>query len=174
MASLTPYGTNSQNITTPSFDYSKPGMPSTKVYHGLTVVVDGNIIGRIQTWTPAGKTRTATHKWELSKSTFGRPVDLIPGRSEGYTISMQRVEVWDQEIEIVFGYGSTFSDLMDMTYPFQAQEQWFKGDDLYKVWVYPSCWFTSLQEEGPSADGDGIVMCSAEIMHLPRVRTVGN
>lgn len=170
MASVTPYGSNVNNTSVPSMDYSKKGMPDTKTYHGLTIVVDGNIIGRIQTWNPTARTRTITHKWELSRVTFGRPVDLVPGKADGYSVSMSRTEVWGQELEIVFGYGTVFSDLMDMTYPFSVQEQWWKGENLYRIWLYPSCWFSSITEEGPSADGDGIVNASGEIMHLPKIK----
>ena len=168
MASLTLYGTPKTQV--PSMDFSRDGMFTSKTYHGLSLVIDGNVIGRIQNWSPAARTRTVTHKWELSANAFGRPVDLIPSKADGYNISIGRTEVWSQELEMVCGYGSVWRDLMEQNYPFVFTEQLYHGSDLYRSWDYPSCWFTSYSEEGATVDGDGAYVVTGEIAHMPRIR----
>lgn len=169
MASLTPFGTASTVV--PTMDYSKNGMFTSKTYHGLSILVDGKVIGRIQSWAPDARTRTAVHKWELSANAFGRPVDLIPSKADGYSISIGRIDVWEQELEIVCGYGAVWSDLIDQNYPFVFSEQLYHGSDLYRSWDYPSCWFTSYAEQSSEAEGDGAYLITAQVMHMPRVRT---
>ena len=169
MASISPYGTASTQV--PSPDYSKDGMYSSKTYHGLNIIVNGNIIGRIQSWAPGARTKTLTHKWELSANAFGRPVDLIPSKADGYTISISRIEVWEQELERVCGYGAVWLDLMDQNYPFVFSEQLIKNTELYRSWDYPSCWFSSYTEQGPTTDGDGAYVVDGEVMHMPRIKT---
>ena len=107
MPSLSPFALNDTGQTTQLFDYSKfpgGGANASKVYHGISIVADDQIIGRISSYQDSAKTRPAVHKWELSHQTFGRPVDLIPGKADGYVISITRSEIWDQEIEIALGY----------------------------------------------------------------------
>jgi hypothetical protein len=154
-------------------------LPRTKIYHGMDIAVEYGSnhyrIGRIQSWAPQARTRQAIHKYELSSATFGRPVDLIPGRSEGYSISMSRVEVWGQEIEKVFGLVDSttlFRDLMDMRWPVTLYEYLYRGDGdakLYSLWQYPQAWITSYGESEYSAEGDGVILSNLELMHLPRV-----
>jgi len=171
MASSTP--TSSTANPVPAMDFSKEGMFSSKTYHGLSILVGGNVIGRVQSWAPDARTRTAVHKWELSANSFGRPVDLIPSKADGYSISIGRIDVWDAELEKVCGYGSVWSDLIDQNYPFVFTEQLYKGDKPYRTWIYPSCWFTSYAEQSSEAEGDGAYLITAQVMHMPRTRTVG-
>ena len=154
-------------------------LPQTKIYHGMDICVYYNSnnyrIGRLQSWAPQQRTRQAVHKYEINSSTFGRPVDLIPGRAEGYAISISRVEVWGQEIERILGLTSgtqLFRDLMDMRWPITLYEYLYRGDGLlYSLWQYPSCWITSHGDAEVSAEGDGIMMVNMELMHLPRILT---
>jgi len=169
MASLSPFGTPGTQV--PSMDFSKNGMFTSKTYHGLSVIVNGNVIGRVQSWQPGARTRTVTHKWELSANAFGRPVDLIPSKAEGYTISMSRTEVWDAELERVCGWGTVWRDLIEQQYPFVFTEELYKGTELYRSWDYPSCWFTSYSDEGAQVDGDGAYTVTGEIAHMPRRKT---
>jgi len=174
MSGLSPYGTASTQV--PAFNYSKDGMFTSKTYHGLSILVNGNVIGRIQSWAPDARTRTAVHKWELSANAFGRPVDLIPSKADGYSISVGRIDVWEQELEVVCGYGegTAWTDLIDQNYPFVFSEQLWKGGwntTLYRSWDYPSCWFTSYAEQSSEAEGDGAYLITAQIMHMPRIRT---
>ena len=156
-------------------------LPRTKIYHGMDVCVYWNNnayrIGRLQSWAPQARTRQAVHKYEINSSTFGRPVDLIPGRAEGYSISASKIEVWGQEVERALGLATAtsgqsalFADLMDMRWPITLYEYLYRGDGkLYTMWQYPSCWITSHGDAEVSAEGDGIMMANLEIMHLPRI-----
>lgn len=169
MASLTPMGTTDTQV--PRMDYSKDGMFTSKTYHGLSILVGGQVVGRIQSWAPDARTRTATHKWELNADSFGRPVDLIPSKADGYSISVGRIDVWDAEIELACGYGAVWSDLIDQNYPFVFSEQLYRGNELYRSWDYPSCWFTSYAEQSSEAEGDGAYLITASVMHMPRIKT---
>jgi hypothetical protein len=154
-------------------------LPRTKIYHGMDIAVEYNSqtyrIGRLQSWAPQQRTRQAIHKYEISSTSYGRPVDLIPGRAEGYTISISRLEVWGQETEKVFGLVSSkelFRDLMDMRWPITLYEYLYRGDGdskLYTLWQYPSCWITSHGEAEVSAEGDGVMTAQIELAHLPRI-----
>jgi hypothetical protein len=173
---FSPAGSRVQQL---DFQGHESVLPRTKIYHGMDIAVEYNSqtyrVGRLQSWAPQQRTRQAVHKYELSSSTFGRPVDLIPGRAEGYSISISRLEVWGQEIEKVFGLvgpGQLFRDLMDMRWPITLYEYLYRGDGdakLYTLWQYPSCWITSHGDAEASAEGDGIMTCNIEMAHLPRI-----
>ena len=63
-------------------------------YHGAAIVVNNAIVGRIQSWHPEGAyNRDGEHVYELSNVTIGLPVDYVPGKSTGFTVSFARTEV---------------------------------------------------------------------------------
>lgn len=155
-----------------------PYQPTTMVYHGMSIAVKapgGNAIeiGRVQSWNPQGMTRQVVHKREISKTDFGRPVDIIPGVADGYTISMSRVEVWNNELEIVLGYKDPWRDLMDQQWPVDFYEFLYKGNSLYRCWVYPNAWCQSYNRQDISADGDGIISVTADFAHMPKLLLPG-
>lgn len=168
MASVSPY------TPTPvkDFDFSRDGMFTAKTYHGLNICVNETVIGRVQTWGTGSRTRTVTPKWELSKENFGRPVELVPSKAEGYTLSIGRIEIWNNELEIALGYGAMWSDLIDQNYPITLSERLYKGTQLMRSWSYPACWFNSYSEEQITSEGDGYYQVTAEITHLPRYNTL--
>ncbi len=149
------------------------GALTTKVYHGVSITTgDNKIIGRIQSWQPDSYTRAGVHLYELADLSFGRPVEYVPGVATGFTIAVTRAEVWDSEMEIAFGFGKTFDDLIDQTRPFSVKEFWIKGNtNQSQVWDYKGCWFTSKNMEAISSSGDGITMISASMAYVSRVRT---
>lgn len=158
MPDLAQFASNPHGVAVLPLDYGKKGMPTTKVYHGAGIIVNNAVVGRITSWQVNAYNRTLTHIREVSYATWGRPVDLVPGISDGYSISFDRVEVWDQELEKAFGYNATFDDLADQTYPFQIQEWLMKGSGTpYQIWTYEGCWFETRNESARSADGDGII-----------------
>lgn len=140
----------------------------TKTYTGISIVVGNDIIGRITSWQPSAYSREGNHVYELGKSTWGRPVDYVPGKSGGYTISMARTEVWKHELELALGFGAVFNDLMDQTKPFTIEEKLFRGDSLYQKWTYMGCWFQERNEDGFAADGDGMYKVNATIAYVSR------
>ncbi len=175
MASVTPYKAVGEENPVKALDYTKDalaGANTAKTYHGLCILVDGKTIGRIQTWGPGARTRQVTLKWELSRFTFGRPVELVPSKADGYTISIGRIEVWQNELELALGYDARWSDLIDQNYPITLTESLYKGTSLQYSWSYPACWFNSYSEEQITSEGDGYYQVTAEVTHLPRYQTV--
>lgn len=173
MPNLSPFATNAFGIDTPALDFSVPDAPTTKTYHGASIVVDGNIVGRITSWNPSGAyTKEVSHVYELSHVTWGRPVDIVPGRSTGYEVAFTRVEVWFQEIELALGYPDVWNDLSDQDRPFTTFEYLFRGTTLYRVWRYAGCWLTARNESEQSAEGDGKFVADCTMMYVQRQRTV--
>lgn len=170
---------NRLNVTSPSLDYEnhRNYTPDIMTYAGLTLAVGGadgqyKAIGRIQSFQRDAMTRTLTQKRELNKDTFGRPIETVPGVADGYTMSLERLEIWEQEFEIALGFPFVFSDLMDQRWSVDIFEYRYKGDTLYRLWKYPNCWISSLSDGQPSSDGDGIYQASASMTFLPRLRIV--
>lgn len=176
MASPTPFATNtfSQQVNAGNghFDYTKQGTPTVMTYHGGSIVVNGNIIGRINSWQPAGAfNREGNHVYELNNNTWGLPVDFVPGKATGFNITFTRSEVWSQELEICLGYGNVFSNLTDQTFPFNAIEYLFKGNVVYRQWSYNGCWFMEKNYDAWTADGDGIIKVNCNMAYVARKRT---
>jgi len=141
---------------------------TSKTWHGFNLYSDGVFIGRCNSYQPTARTRTVTAVRELSRDTFGRVIEQVPGIADGYTISIARVEVWEKELELAFGFDARFDDLTDQDRPFTLKEELFKGASLYHNWIYTGCWFSSLGEDAYTADGDAIVRNNAEITYTYR------
>jgi hypothetical protein len=172
MPNLSPYAQNPFGIEVKPLDYTVADAPTTKTYHGASIVVGGNIIGRITSWQPSGAyTREGNHVYELSHATWGRPVDYVPGRSTGYTIALVRTEVWGAELELTLGFAQLWNDLSDQDRPFTVQEYLYRGSALYRVWEYKGCWFQDRNEDAQTADGDGIFKVNGTLAYVQRVRT---
>ena len=153
-------------------DYSHPNAPSIKTYHGLSIVVNGRIIGRIQSWQPKMFARTGAHVYELNHLSYGRAIDYVPGKNNDYSISASRVEMWNDEFEIALGFPAVWSDLVDQDHPFTINEHLFKGRSIYRSWIYHGCWFTSRVESAFEAETDSPkVVASAEISFVSRLKT---
>jgi len=169
------FAQNPFGVLVSPIDYTKPDVPTSKVYHGITIEVGGSVVGRIQSWNVAGAyTRGGEHVWELNNRTWGRPVDYVPGRAEGYNITARVAEMWQKEIEVQLGLtplGTQFVDLVDQTFPFTCREFWFRGPSIYRVWLYRACWLTNRNEEDFTADGTGRVIASFEFNYVSRQLT---
>jgi hypothetical protein len=173
MPNASPFANNAYGVQVRPLDYSVPDAPTTKTYHGKSIVVNGNIVGRVTSWNPsAAYTRAGTHQFEMSHLTFGRPVDYVPGIITGPTIALTRTEVWFEELDIALGYTPVWNDLADQDRPFEIYEYLFRGTNLYRVWRYTGCWFQDRNEEAFTAEGDGVVRVNATIAYVSRIRTV--
>lgn len=173
--SLDPWGTNPHGVTVDPIDWDADNAPYAKTYHGLTIVCNGQLIGRITSWNPSEQTRENLHVYELSYYTFGRPVDIVPGRCTGYTITGTSAEMWDKEIERRFEGDTSiqqYSDLMDQKRGFTIYEHWFKGVTAYKTWVYYGCWFNSKGDEGYQAEGEARVVTNFNLTYVSRRATL--
>lgn len=168
-------GTNTFAVRVPALDFSKRHAPTTQTYHGISLQVDGRIIGRISSWTVQVYTRAVNHVRELNAATFGRPVDIVPAINEGYTIAANRTEVWTEELEKAVGFSRVFEDLIDQTYPFAIQELWMKGEsETYRVSNYWGCWFTDTNiADWDAAGGDAMVKRTCNITFCSKTITTG-
>lgn len=153
-------------------------LPLTKTYHGLTLIGDnGLIIGRVQNYTPTFAQREVSEIYELNGLTWGRPIDNVPGRETGRSLTLDRVEVWNEEMELVLATqadivrtgGAEWPDLMEQTRPFVLQEVLFKGNTRYRTWEYLGCWLTSRTVSQYSSTGNAQVSSSAGAKYVVRV-----
>jgi hypothetical protein len=171
MANPSAFATNSYQVTSRSLDYQQTG--DSISYHGTQIVVQGNVVGRIQSWQPDGAyNRDGEHVYELNKNTMGLPIDYVPGKATGFTVSYARVEAWDQEFERALGYGEVFSTLIDQTRPFVVQEFLFKGQNPYRVYQYSGCWLKSKNPEAWTSDGNYIHKISGQLAYVSRIRVL--
>jgi hypothetical protein len=166
-------GTNQFNVRVPPLDFSKREAPASQTYHGITITVNGNIVGRIQNWSVNVFQRTITHVRELNHNTFGRPIDIVPSINDGYTITANRVEVWGEELEKAVGYALAYDDLINQTYPFAAKEMWFKGTQIYRIVDYHGCWFNNTDLESWDVTGDAIIKRAVGITFCSRSVSLG-
>lgn len=154
------------------FPLTNGGALTTKTYHGLELVFDDHVVGRIKSWNPSSYSRDGNHVYELNVDSFGRPVDFVPGVAQGFSIAMTRVEVWQEELEVAIGMtssGNVWEDLTAQTRPFTIDERLWRGSSLYRHWKYLGCWFTAKNEGGADAQGDGIYTVDCEIKYIQRV-----
>lgn len=175
MASPTPFATNNHAVTSPGINFDAPGSVTSKTYHGLAIVCNGNIVGRIEQWNPSMFNRGGSHVHELNAFTFGRPVDYVPGVATNFTVSATRTEVWGQEFERTLGFSTVWADLIDQDRPFEIHEYLYRNmNQIYRVWVYSGCWFQERNEEAKSATSEAPrFMVNATIAFVSRRRTIG-
>lgn len=155
-------------------DFEHPFAPTSKTYHGITIEVRGNVLGRIQSWTVAGAyNREGDHVYELAAERWGKPVDYVPGRATGFNITATVAELWEKELEIQLGIGNNqFDDLIDQTFPFETKEFWFRGNlGQYRVWTYRGCWLTNANEEAFTVEGNARIIRSFEFNYVSRLLT---
>ena len=106
--------------------------------------------------------------------TWGKPVDYVPGRATGFSVTATVAELWFKEIEVQLGIvaeGEQLNDLIDQNFPFVAREFWFRGSETYRVWTYVGCWLTDRNEETFSADGNAKVIANFTFNYVSRRMT---
>jgi hypothetical protein len=171
VAAIDPFASNPFGVTVEPIDWEDQNAPYAMTYHGVTIVSGGYMVGRITSWQPSEMTRENALIYELGYYTFGRPVDQVPGRAQGYTVTGTSAEMWEKEIEKrLFGEPDlqVFSDLMDQIRAFTVYEHWFKGTVPYRTWVYYGCWLTSKSNEPYNVDGDGRVMAGFTFQYVSK------
>lgn len=157
---------NEYGVETPSVE-----LELTKTFHGVSIQLpSGSVIGRIQSFSPTFGERGGAHIYELNRATLGRPIDYVVGTETGRSISISRVEVWEDELEIALADAdSEYTDLADQTKPFEIVESLFRGSSAYRAWKYRGCWFSSLSVSGMEAEaGDMRVTKDASINYVTR------
>jgi len=146
--------------------------PTSKTYHGITISVDGNVIGRVQNWDTTGAyAREGEHVYELNNLTWGKPVDYVPGRWTGLSISATVAEMWNAEVEVQIGLvapGQQIADLIHQNRPFTAHEFWFRHVAIYRIWAYRGCWLTDRNEKAYARDGNARVIAKFNFNYVSR------
>lgn len=165
------YAGNPYQALVQPLDYSAQYAPTAQAYHGFSLS-NGNedVIGRITSFNPSQNyQRNHALIYELSAKTFGVPVDMMPGVSTGYQLSMVRVELWGQEIETVLdGGGTPYNVLNDQVRPVKLNEYLYRGDTLYLQWEYLGCWWVAKNQDNYTADGDGIIRVNCDLAFVRR------
>jgi hypothetical protein len=167
---------NNFGTQVPKLDLNHPQAPTVKSFHGITLVANGQVLGRIQNWNTNGAyTRGGTHVRELNDRTFGRFVDYVPGVADGYTITATMAEVWGSELEIQTGGGQRYIDLISQVAPFTAQEYWFRGNlGNYEVWTYLGCWLRDANYNEYTNEGEDLrVIRNLTFAYVSRSRSAG-
>lgn len=166
---LSAKGSNAFGIQNKDINFDHENGITTKVYHGATIRLTNNdIVGRIQSWQPVQYSRAGSSVREVSKNTWGRPIDWVPGIVEDHTLTVVRTEVWREELELALGFGALFEDLADQTEPFTIDEVLQRGSVIERKWRYFGCWFTERNENEYAADGDGKVVVNATVAYVWR------
>jgi len=171
---IDPWARNNYNVMTNPLDYTDQYAPYAMTLHGLSLVSNGYLIGRITSWNPGENTRENVLVRELSHVTFGRPIDIAPGSSQGYTVTGTSGELWDGELEKrLMGDPDliVFNDLMDQIKAFTVYEHWFKGVVPYRTWGYYGCWYNSKGNEPFTVDGETRVVSNFGFTYVSKRQT---
>ena len=139
---------------------------STATSHGISIRVDGNTIGMIQTWVPA-QTRPAVAVYELNAANTGKVLEQVPGNLGGLTITVTRFDLFKSRMESVWGFNMTM--LTDQVNPIEIREKMVHPDGVQEVDVYMGCWFTSLGRN-LGAQGDRIINVNAALAYTTKKR----
>jgi hypothetical protein len=148
------------------------GQGITMSYHGFGIQIDNKYIGRITDWTPLSLDRKGEHIFELNPTTFGQPVDYVPGVAQNFSLAFARAEVWQEEIEKAFGETNVYNLLLDQRKPFVIDEVFNLGSatgiEEYRRWRYVGCWFTSKKMKSFTSTGDPSITIDGEIAFVNR------
>ena len=146
-----------------------PPQTITATSHGIQIVAKGVVVGEIIKWTPATQTRGGTWVYELNYETSGVPVDFVPGNTTGYTINLTRYDLWSSKYEEVFGDASIEQALGQQYAPFDVRQYLKRPDGTKELWVYRSCWMTSVGRDY-GVDGDRIIKVQAVLSYVKKER----
>ena len=136
--------------------------------HGIQIKVRGEVIGAIKSWSPDAYTRGFTHVWELNPLSSGHPIDLVPGNLGGFTVRVDRYDIWKEPFEKVFGGDiSLMEALGNQQRGFECYQYLWHPDSFKELVVYRNCWFSSISRSYTS-DGDRIIVASGTLHFLRR------
>lgn len=136
--------------------------------HGIQIKIKGEVIGAIRNWSPAEYTRGMTRVWELNPLSSGHPIDQVPGNLDGFTLRVDRYDIWKEPFEKVFGGDIALMEAIgNQQAGFDCYQYLWHPDGYKELTVYRNSWFTSIGRNY-SADGDRIIMVSATLAFLRR------
>ena len=150
------------------FPVRNPPASLVKSSHGLQIKVGGVTIGAIQTWRPVAITRAMKHVFELNPLSSGHPFDIAIGNLGGFTVDVERYDIWTDAFEKVFGGDVSLTDAIgNQSNPFEVYEYLLHPDGYKELKVYRGCWFSSIGREY-SAEGDRVVMVRGTLTYIRR------
>lgn len=143
-----------------------------KSSHGIQIKVSGVTIGAINNWTPAPNQRAVTQVYELNPLSSGHPIDNAIGNLSGFTLAVDRYDIWTLPFELVFGGDITVEDALgNQVNPFDSYQYLWRPDGVIELTIYRKCWFSKVGRAYQST-GDRIVHVNAELTFLRRDKVV--
>jgi len=140
---------------------------TTATSHAISIQVNGDIIGMIQTWGPT-MSRTITAVYELNPATKGAPIENVPGNLTGLSIQVSRYDLFETRMEQAWGSGYDVKDMLsNQMDPIKVQEVWKYPNGTTKGTEYTGCWFASLGRQ-ISVQGDRLINVSATLMYVKK------
>lgn len=99
-----------------------PPITRARTTHALLIRVGGRNVGAIYKWSTVQR-RSMKSKFEVNPYGYGLPADLVPSTLETRSISVDRVDLYDEILEECFGSRELVT-LTDQTRPFNLREVW--------------------------------------------------
>jgi len=155
-----------------TFPVSNPPNTLVKSSHGIQIKVGGDTIGAISKFTPAASSRAMTRVWELNPMSSGHPIDTIPGNLDGFTLDVERYDLWRANFEEVFGGEARLIDAIgNQKNPFEVYQYLWHPDGFKELTVYRGCWFSNVGRDY-SSTADRIIMVRGQLNFLRRDKVI--
>ena len=125
----------------------------------------------IQSWNPQ-QSRTVTPVYQLNAEATegsGNVFENVPGNIGGLTVSVNRFDLWTQNMEEAWGPGFSINMLTDQKAAINVIEKWKDPNNNVREYQYLGFWFTSLGRT-ISATDNRIVNVNASAMYVKSVR----
>lgn len=157
----------------------------TQSTHAVTIHANNTIIGAINQWSPE-QTLAVNAVYQFGSpqgpygDEFGAPYEKVPGNISGQTITVQRYDLYTQQMEQAFGTTNALDMLSsDLGQPnggtghvLTIREFWLMPESSpvssYNI-LYHGCWFSRIGRT-LSATDDRIVNVNATIEYTRKER----
>ena len=156
----------------------------TQTSHAVTIHANNTIIGAINQWSPE-QSLAVNGVWQFGSvagpygDEFGAPYEKVPGNISGQTITVQRYDIYTQQMEQAFGDFDLQMLSADPGNPnggtghvLTIREFWLMPESAsvssYNV-LYHGCWFSRIGRT-LSATDDRIVNVNASIEYTRKER----
>jgi len=137
---------------------------NTATSHAIKIKVEGQFIGRIQSWSPS-QSRAVQAAYEINSVTAGDVAENIPGVASGLTLQVTRYDLYEARMEQAWGEGFDLREMLcNQANPLRITEHWIKPSGEYTSYVYSGCWFTNMGRQ-MSVQGDRIISVNATIQY---------
>ena len=143
----------------------------TKNTHWVIIRVNGQTVGRIQSFAPK-QSREVTKVFELNRFSTGKAVDQVPGVVATDELTVEGFELWTKQFEVALGASDRpIEHMADQYAPFDIQEVWYQPDGSVKTRTYYGCFMRDANPDPLQGDGTKIYKKTANIAVLGRIDT---